>query len=136
MLKRIKDKKGFTLVEVIVVLIILAILAALLVPQLTGYIDKANDSAIKAEARAAVMACNTLYAEYYAGIPGALPIAKDVAALAEVPEVNITLTPNTDSTAFDSFTYTDNGKQITYTYTGTNKGWGEVDPVPEEEEEE
>ena len=38
MFKKLKDKKGFTLVELIVVLVILAILAALLVPALTGYI--------------------------------------------------------------------------------------------------
>lgn len=37
-----KAKKGFTLVELIVVLVILAILAALLIPALTGYIDKAR----------------------------------------------------------------------------------------------
>ena len=38
----VKHKKnGFTLVELIVVLVILAVLAALLVPALTGYIDKA-----------------------------------------------------------------------------------------------
>ena len=37
-----EDKKGFTLVELIVVLVILAILIALLVPTLTGYIDNAN----------------------------------------------------------------------------------------------
>ena len=36
MFKKLKDKKGFTLVELIVVLVILAILAALLVPALTG----------------------------------------------------------------------------------------------------
>ena len=35
-------KRGFTLVELIVVLVILAILAALLIPALTGYIDKAK----------------------------------------------------------------------------------------------
>ena len=34
--KKLKDKKGFTLVELIVVLVILAILAALLIPALTG----------------------------------------------------------------------------------------------------
>ena len=46
MLNRLKknDKKGFTLVELIVVLVILAILAALLIPALTGYIDKARNS--------------------------------------------------------------------------------------------
>ncbi len=42
MFAKVKNKKGFTLVELIVVLVILAILAALLIPTLTGYIDKAN----------------------------------------------------------------------------------------------
>ena len=39
MFKKLKEnnKKGFTLVELIVVLVILAILAALLIPALTGY---------------------------------------------------------------------------------------------------
>lgn len=51
MFKKLKDKKGFTLVELIVVLVILAILAALLVPALTGYIDKANNEKIIATTR-------------------------------------------------------------------------------------
>ena len=37
-----KNNKGFTLVELIVVLVILAILAAILVPTLLGYIDRAR----------------------------------------------------------------------------------------------
>ena len=38
-----KNNKGFTLVELIVVLVILAILAAILVPALLGYIDRAKE---------------------------------------------------------------------------------------------
>ena len=45
-----QEKKGFTLVEVIVVLVILAILMAIAIPSLTGYIDKANERAILTEA--------------------------------------------------------------------------------------
>ena len=67
MLRRLKEnkKKGFTLVELIVVLVILAILAALLIPALTGYIDKAKKKSIVAETRQVVMAAQTLSDEYY-----------------------------------------------------------------------
>ena len=66
MFKKLKEnKKGFTLVELIVVLVILAILAALLVPALTGYIDKAKRKSIVAETRQAVMAAQTLVDEEY-----------------------------------------------------------------------
>lgn len=42
MKRNLKSKKGFTLVELIVVLVILAVLAAMLVPALTGYIRRAR----------------------------------------------------------------------------------------------
>lgn len=65
MFKKLKNKKGFTLVELIVVLVILAILAALLVPALTGYIDKANNEKIIATTRQIVMAAQTEVSEQY-----------------------------------------------------------------------
>lgn len=62
---QLQAKGGFTLVELIVVLVILAILAALLIPALTGYIDKAKQKNAVAECRQVVMAAQTLYDEKY-----------------------------------------------------------------------
>lgn len=59
-------KKGFTLVELIVVLAILAILAAMLVPALTGYIDKANEKKINSALRQFVIAVQSEVSEQYA----------------------------------------------------------------------
>ncbi len=69
-MKKIKklrqDKKGFTLVELIVVLVILAILAAILVPALLGYIDKAKEKQIVLDAKSALTATQAQFSEYYA----------------------------------------------------------------------
>ena len=46
------NNKGFTLVELIVVLIILALLAAILAPALLGYIDRAKREKETANAKA------------------------------------------------------------------------------------
>jgi type IV pilus assembly protein PilA len=64
-IRKMKNKKGFTLVELIVVLVILAILAALLIPALTGYIDKANKEKVVATTRMVVMAAQTEASEKY-----------------------------------------------------------------------
>lgn len=71
-MERNNRKRGFTLVELIVVLVILAVLAALLVPSLTGYIDKAKKKAVITEARdvwtasqAALSECYALYPESF-----------------------------------------------------------------------
>ena len=57
--KDMKNKKGFTLTELIVVIVIIGILAAVLVPSLTGYIDKARYAAAEKEATSYVTAFGT-----------------------------------------------------------------------------
>ena len=66
MLHSKNKKRGFTLVELIVVLVILAILAALLIPALTGYIDKAKKDQVIAETRMLHEAIQTEMTEIYA----------------------------------------------------------------------
>jgi len=52
LIAKIKSKKkGFTLIELIVVIAIIAILAAILVPTLTKYIGKSKQSAIDANTK-------------------------------------------------------------------------------------
>ena len=67
-IRKMKNKKGFTLVELIVVLVILAILAALLIPALTGYIDKANKEKVVSETRMVAMAVQTEASEAYGNL--------------------------------------------------------------------
>ncbi|HBP38507.1 MAG TPA: hypothetical protein DD640_07165 [Clostridiales bacterium] len=46
-----KSKKGFTLIELVVVIAILGILAAILVPVISGFIETANQATDNANAR-------------------------------------------------------------------------------------
>ena len=70
-----RNDKGFTLVELIVVLVILAILAAILVPALLGYIDKAREKQVTTNAEAAYVAAQATATEYYGKSITTLPTA-------------------------------------------------------------
>lgn len=155
MLKNLKNnkKKGFTLVELIVVLVILAILAALLIPALTGYIDKAKNKSVIAETRQVVMAAQTIIDEQYAknnavalketgeegdkGFKvtvgettkikdGVITISKDeLTGLSEVKgEVGTTITIDAKG-KITKLDYTNNGKKCTYEPTGAKNSDGD-----------
>lgn len=66
MKKRKRRNKGFTLVELIVVLVILAILAAILIPQLLGYIDRAKQNPYILDAKNCMTAMQAQLTEMYA----------------------------------------------------------------------
>lgn len=44
-MKKINNKKGFTIVELVIVIAVIAILAAVLIPTFSGVVEKANETA-------------------------------------------------------------------------------------------
>lgn len=131
----LRSKKGLTLIELIVVMLILVILAAILVPTLTGYIDRTNDKVIRIEARSAYIACQAIVAEEYGANPtsfdgSGLEIDDETGfdnatyntmftELSELDVSNVTALTVNNSGIIISFVYT-NGK-YTATYTGPVK---------------
>lgn len=130
-IRKMKNEKGFTLVELIVVLVILAILAALLVPALTGYIDKANQEKVIAECRSVVVAAQTTVSEYYGLGKDPADTDKDAAlaqikTLAEAPdswkyEIKFD-TVNGESNVITQVVFTDEKASVTYTKTSAEAG--------------
>lgn len=76
-MKKMKENKGFTLVELIVVIVILAILAAILVPALLGYIDKAKGQQVVLDGKSVMTAAQTELSSAYAKGAAPTSISKD-----------------------------------------------------------
>lgn len=86
---RKNNKKGFTLVELLVVIVILCILAAILIPTFSKYVKKAENATVVAEARAAHVAASVLCQE--ANIK-----ARTAAGYVEGAAVNYSAVTNTE----------------------------------------
>lgn len=116
--KRRSKKGGFTLVELIVVLVILA---ALLIPALTGYINKAKEKKVIAETRMAVMAVQTMNSDYYAAKNANMDWTKltdtqkdEFKELAEIDADTVSNVTFNDKHAVSTLTYTSDKKTCTY----------------------
>ena len=132
MIKKLKEnKKFFTLVELIVVLVIIAILAAMLIPAMTGYINKAKEKSITSETRQAVMAAQTLVDEKYATNQETKITVSDAATssvkfddikkLAEVKGTISKVTVDGDGKVTE-LVYSNGGKTCTYNGSATSDG--------------
>lgn len=109
-----KDKKGFTLVEMIVVIVILGILLAILIPGMIKYIDKAKDKQIMVNARAAYIDAEAEAAIAY-GLPnGSIETAKNAANAVTVTTGSIVVTGYDKDEGITDMKYTDtaSGKSV------------------------
>lgn len=71
MFKGIRNKKGFTMIELIAVIVILGIIAAIAVPSMVGYINKAEQKRLDTTARSIFNAAsNALSSQYTRGFKG------------------------------------------------------------------
>lgn len=140
---RVTNKKGFTLVELIVVIVIILVLAAVMVPNVLKYVDKAARSNTKQEAAIMLTQVQADVAEKYSNDK----TIEDV-TLGNVTAMNKTSTfenytgKGTQKEAI--FDYDDTTGEVTkFTYHDTkhfiswdiNTGWTDVGPTTTQVEE-
>ena len=53
-MKKLNNKKGFTIVELVIVIAVIGILAAVLIPTFSGVVESANNAAAASDARNAL----------------------------------------------------------------------------------
>lgn len=115
-MKKIRNnsKKGFTLVELIVVLVILAVMAAMLVPALTGYIDEARKKKDYNAASEVLTAAQSLVARYYGDTAAGSATADGAAAYIEANEAELTRLTGVTVDINDDTTVCNNNLVITH----------------------
>lgn len=143
-----QNKKGFTLVELLVVLVILAILAAAIIPSMMGFIDRAKKESIAAEQRSVILAAQVEVNELYGkgtldklatddevvidgtgtGDKATQTYLEAIRTVADLPGtiVSVTVTKNKNGTdenkahwTITEAVYQDKDKKMEYTYTAT-----------------
>ena len=126
-MNKLKNKKGFTLVEVIAVLVILAILIAIAIPAVNGYINKAKGTEYDLTARNVYMAATIAINDYavshtpaeivtYAAGDGDSTFVDDVLALTSLGDDEITT--GDAGVGIYSIKYTDGNVVVSYLVTG------------------
>lgn len=106
-----KNEKGFTLVELLIVIAIIAILAAIAIPQFAQYRQKAAASTAAGALTQCLSDLNAKYADDGSTTSLTCTVGTSTAALA--------LTPTSGIIAVTGLTYTVKGLSVTCTYSGS-----------------
>ena len=131
------NNKGFTLIEIVIVIVIIAILAAMLVPSLTAWIDKANKKTFLSAANEIKMATTSYITENYDKTYATQTDITDTEWTAIGELANATVSAGTPSAGNYQVAFTATGNKITsFTVTNTKytvefdgTDWDDVESV-------
>lgn len=110
-----QNKKGFTLIEIIVVIVILAVLMAIAVPAVLNYLDSADDGKYMTQARGAFTAAQTEIADAYVkdgDLDAALDAAVDAIAGSTPTVTKIKAFTDKDCTSGNEYELTESPNEI------------------------
>lgn len=127
MLKRGNKNRGFTLIEIIVVLVILAILAAFTIPAMLGFIKRGQEQKVIQNASHWYTASETVLVEMYANgtkrVGGNPVVVNKINERAEAPGCtdfiiytngNLDKTSTIEASTLVGAYYKENGIEVTY----------------------
>ena len=124
-----KIKKGFTIVELVIVIAVIGILSAVLIPTFSSLVSRANETALQESLRNAYTEYASNY-DYSAETPTLYSRDKVVFVTSEIQAENDAYTIPVSSESSRVYIYSENGKYIeseesisTEIYLGTFDGY-------------